>query len=108
MKVAILGANGQVGAEVCLILKNQPGIEVVPVCRNRLGSAYLRYEGVACRHGYPTDGVQSKSLFGDCPVIANFARGSGSLREMADINDRLIRNSMEYSPPMQRCCISAP
>lgn len=72
-KVAVLGANGQVGAEVCLLLSQQRGVEVVPVCRNRLGSAYLRYRGLACRHGQPADPTAAQALFGDCDVIVNLA-----------------------------------
>jgi nucleoside-diphosphate-sugar epimerase len=99
VKVAILGANGQVGAEVCLILRNFKNISLVPVCRNRLGSAFLRYQGIPCRHGLATDNNQAVRLISDCPVVANFALGSGSLREASDVNRHLIRNSIEYSPP---------
>lgn len=99
MKIAILGANGQIGAEICLILRNRSDISLVPVCRNRLGSAFLRFQGIACRHGLIADAGQAAKLFGDCPTIAHFALGSGSLREAADINQRLIRNAIEFSPP---------
>lgn len=98
MKVAILGANGQVGAEVCMILRNHENISLVPVCRNRLGSAYLRYQGIACRHGYPTDNIQAKMLLGDCPVVANFALSGGMSHKVSEVNKRLIRNSIECSP----------
>lgn len=98
MRVAILGANGQVGGELCLILRNQSSLSLVPICRNRLGSAFLRYEGIACRHGRATEKTQAAMLFGDCPVVANLALGSGTLREATDANRMLIRNSIEHSP----------
>lgn len=99
MKVAILGANGQVGGELCLILRNLSQLTLVPVCRNRLGSAFLRYNNIACRHGRVTDRTQAALLLGDCPIVANLALGSGTQREATEANRLLIRNSIECSPP---------
>src|SRR5450631_4191536 len=96
-RVAIIGANGQVGAEVCLILSKHRDIELVPICRNRLGSAFLRSRGIACRHGLPADHKQASLLLGDCDVIVNLALASGSLREASDANRNLINNSIEFS-----------
>ena len=73
IRVAVLGANGQVGTELCLILAQQAGIEVIPICRNRMGSAFLRSRGFRCRHGQPADRQQSHMLYGDCNVVANMA-----------------------------------
>jgi nucleoside-diphosphate-sugar epimerase len=98
LKIAIVGANGQVGAEVTLRLRGRPGVEVVPICRHSGGSAFLRYHGAACRHGRPADAAQAAALFGDCDVIANFALGTGTPAE-ASRNDRLmIANSIIASP----------
>jgi nucleoside-diphosphate-sugar epimerase len=72
-RIAVLGANGQVGVELCLLLARQPGIELVPVCRNHLGSAYLRSIGIPVRHGDPTDPDAAGRLYGDCDVVANLA-----------------------------------
>jgi nucleoside-diphosphate-sugar epimerase len=96
-RVAIIGANGQVGAEVCLILSKHRDIELVPICRNRLGSAFLRSRGIACRHGLAADHKQASLLLGDCDVIVNLALASGSLREASDANRNLINNSIEFS-----------
>jgi nucleoside-diphosphate-sugar epimerase len=101
-RVAILGANGQVGAEVCLILRNHPEIKLVPICRNRFGSAFLRYQGIACRHGLPAEAEQAAALRGDCDVVVNFALGVGTLRQARDTNERLIKNSIAFSPPMAK------
>jgi nucleoside-diphosphate-sugar epimerase len=94
IRVAVLGANGQVGAELCLLLARQPGIEVVPVCRNRTGSAFLRSMGLACRHGEPSDYAATGALYGDCDVVANLAlvptlRNPGAARRQ---NRDLIEN----------------
>ncbi len=98
-KIAILGANGQVGAEVCLLLRQMGGMELIPVCRSRSGSAYLRWQGFACRHGRPADPEEASRLLGDCDVIANFALSSGNPAQIRNTEDLMIRNAFEYSPP---------
>ena len=72
-RIAIVGANGQVGAEVSLRLSEVSGVEVVPVVRNVSGSAFLRLNGMDCRHGRIADPAEAKQLIGDCDVVMNFA-----------------------------------
>ena len=72
-RIAIVGANGQVGTEVCLRLREAADVEVVPVVRNLSGSAFLRLNGVDCRHGRIADPEQARHLIGDCDVVVNFA-----------------------------------
>jgi nucleoside-diphosphate-sugar epimerase len=96
-KIALLGANGQVGAELCLLLHRTPGIELVPVCRNPTGSAFLRYNGIACRHGRAADATEAPGLLGDCDVIFNCALGSGTPREMRAFDRQLIHNIFAHS-----------
>ncbi len=97
MKVAVLGANGQVGAELCLLLAQQPKVNVIPICRSRMGSAYLRSQGLPCRHGQPSDVAQAAKLYGDCEIVVNLAL----LNQLRDPhrarseNHALIRNVAE-------------
>ena len=104
MRIAVLGGNGQVGAEVCLILARQPGVDVIPVCRNRFGSAFLRFHGLACRHGEPTDRERAPALYGDCDVVVVLSLASlvpdyGAART---IHDGLIRNVAECAAPFAK------
>lgn len=55
-------------------------------------------EGMACRHGQIADPNQASQLIGDCNVVANFALGSGSLREQEDANRAIVTNSIMRSP----------
>jgi nucleoside-diphosphate-sugar epimerase len=71
--IAVLGANGQVGAELCLMLARRADVRVVPVCRSRRGSSFLRYQGIACRHGEIRNADDARRLIGDCDVIVNLA-----------------------------------
>lgn len=98
MRIAVLGANGQVGAELCLLLAQQEKVEVVPVCRNKMGSAFLRFNGLACRHGDPVDPMEARRLFGDCEVIVNLALANlKNYREARELHNNLIRNVARFS-----------
>ena len=98
-RIAVLGANGQVGAELCLLLAQDPSIDLIPVCRNRTGSAYLRWMGIRCRHGRPADEADAPFLFGDCDYILNSALASGSPAVMRRAEDAIVRNAFRCSPP---------
>ena len=99
MRIAVLGANGQVGAELCLLLSRQENVEVVPICRNRMGSAFLRFNGLACRHGEPANPLDARRLLSDCEVIANLALVSlaHNYREARKLHDDLIRNVAQFT-----------
>src|SRR5215510_9702065 len=99
MRIAVLGANGQVGAELCLLLSRQEKVEVVPICRNRMGSAFLRFNGLACRHGDPADPKITHRLLGDCDVIANLALTNlaHNYREAMELHDKLLRNVAQFT-----------
>ena len=97
-KLAVIGANGQVAAELCLLFKNMPGIDLVPICRNPSGSAFLRYSGIACRHGRIADPTEAPRLIGDCDAILNCALGTGTPREIRAFDRKLLRNLFACSP----------
>ena len=99
MRIAVLGANGQVGSEVCLLLGRLPGVEVVPICRNPSGSAFLRWHGLPCRHGLVTDRRQAHDLLSDCAVVANFALAVGRPRESRTLNRLLVEHAAAESAP---------
>ena len=78
MQIILIGANGQVGAEITLLLANSAGIKVRPIVRSRSGSAFLRFRGVPVMHGSVSDPAQSKRLQDGGDVIANFALALGT------------------------------
>lgn len=95
-RVAILGANGQVGSEVALRLRQVPGMEVVPVARNPSGSAFLRLNGMTCRHGRIGDPAEARNLIGDCDLIVNFALStSGPPSTDRRVNRQIVRNAVD-------------
>jgi nucleoside-diphosphate-sugar epimerase len=102
-RIAVLGANGQVGAEVCLLLAARGG-DVVPIARNRFGSAFLRYRGLACRHGLVADPAQAPQLLSDCEVVVNLTLASvgGRPAEARRLNRLLAENAARGSAPGAR------
>jgi nucleoside-diphosphate-sugar epimerase len=99
-RIAIVGANGQVGAEVCLRLREAEGIEVVPVVRNVSGSAFLRLNGMDCRHGRIADPADASRLIGDCDVVVNFALSTTAIpRVDRDVNRRIVRGILAGAKP---------
>jgi nucleoside-diphosphate-sugar epimerase len=97
-KLAVMGANGQVGAELCLLLAQLPEFTLVPVCRTRSGSAFLRAQGIAVRHGSCADAAAARSLLGDCALVVNSALATGSPAEIRATEDALITQALRASP----------
>ncbi len=99
-RIAILGANGQVGSEVSLRLQNVAGLQVVPIARNVSGSAFLRSQGLECRHGRISDPSQAQSLIGDCDVVVNFALSNTSVpRVDREVNRQILHNVVAAAKP---------
>ena len=97
IKVAVIGANGQVGAELCLLLARLPGVTLVPVCRTRSGSAFLRAHGIAVRHGSCANEDEARALLGDCQLIVNSALASGNPRQIRATEDAIIENALRVA-----------
>lgn len=100
-RIVILGANGQVAAEVvCRLIA--VGADVVPVCRSHRGSAFLRSRGIAVRHGAIDKVSDAARLVGDADLVANFALALGKPSEMRDGNNAIIGNALDFSPSASR------
>jgi dTDP-4-dehydrorhamnose reductase len=100
MKIAVIGANGNVGTELCFLLKEKD--EVVPIVRNRMGSIFLQHHGLKCRIAdISIDDDAQKTLHDvDVVVIAAWVadRFSGSQNQTSKaINEKLIKNSVRFS-----------
>jgi len=100
MKLAVVGANGKVGTELCFLLKDE--IEVVPIVRNRLGAIFLNHNGFNCKVADITQDNDAKENLHDVDVIVITAYAtdpfSGSqTRTSKSINKKLIKNSVRFS-----------
>lgn len=98
-KMALIGANGQVGAELSLMLAQRLEVSLVPICRNRSGSAFLRWHGIACRHGRMADKSDAARLIGDCDIVLNCALATGTPADIRRTEDAIADNIVSYSRP---------
>ncbi|MCB9385852.1 MAG: sugar nucleotide-binding protein [Bryobacterales bacterium] len=95
-KIGIIGANGQVGTEVSLFLRQTPGVEPVPISRTRAGAAFLRRHGFDCRIG--SAGERAKDLLQGCDVVADFTLPTGSAHEVREQMRGLIPAAVTGTP----------
>ncbi len=77
LRIGILGANGQVGTEICLLLKLWPDVEVTAFCRNPASSVVLRRLGIECVHG-DVSSQQAGTTLSQMDAIVDFALPQGS------------------------------
>jgi dTDP-4-dehydrorhamnose reductase len=97
--VGIVGANGQVGTELCFILR-ESRVRPIPIVRNSVGAATFDHYGFDVRIadvGDLTDANEALSDL-DAVVVAAFAspisRGNFTPRQSRAVNERLARNSV--------------
>ncbi len=94
MRIGILGANGQVGTEVCLLLKHLPNVEVVGICRRRHSGATLRHLGVACRVWDSSNDENSDQVFSDLDLIADFTLPAGTVKQCVATHEKIMQKSL--------------
>ena len=102
MKLALIGANGNVGSELCFLLQND--VELKPITRNRLGSVFLNHHGFDCTISDISKENDAKESLSDVDVvvISSYATDifTGSqTRSSQLINEKIIKNSINFSHP---------
>jgi nucleoside-diphosphate-sugar epimerase len=100
--IAIVGANGQVGSEVCLSLQAMDGVQVIPICRTPTSSTFLRWYGFECRHGSLEDDACAASLLSGCDLIADFSLPRGLSSDIRLTAGHIIDNIAHHAPPSSR------
>lgn len=98
-RIGIVGANGQVGTEVCLLLSLMEDVEVTPICRTEIASSFLRSCGLKPRHGSISKPDQAEKLLAGCDVVADFSLPTGSPSEVRSLMRATIGNVTRYAPP---------
>lgn len=102
MKIVLIGANGQVGSEVALLLHGMPGIELVCISRTRNGSAFLRSRGIPVRHGSVSDSAQARTMLEGADLVASFALAIGLGRAAIDANHAILQSIVDHADPRAR------
>jgi len=91
-RIAVIGANGNVGSVLLRALNDDPRIEPVAICRNRAGAAQLPEGRHELRLGSISDAAAAASLIGDCDAVVNCAFAMGSPRDAYRENVAMMRN----------------
>lgn len=97
-RVGIIGANGQVGTEVCLFLREIDEIEVVPICRTEVGAVFLRRCGFEPRLGSIGQAEEARELLAGCDLVADFSLPRGSSTEVRRAVGEVVSNAVKQAP----------
>ena len=95
--IAVIGANGQVGTEVCLYLNQGDTVRVVAICRTETAAAFLSLCGIECRYGSAGDS-SARDLLAGCDVIADFSLPRGQASEVRAATKSSLTSVFTYSP----------
>jgi dTDP-4-dehydrorhamnose reductase len=100
MNIGIVGGNSRVGTELSALLDGA-GHDVVPVVRNRLSGALFERGGFEVRVADVADASDAREALAGFDVVVIAAHAdveSTSAKRAKQINERLVANSVEYSP----------
>ena len=100
MKIAVIGANGNVGTELTYLLNED--CEVIPITRNKIGSVFLEHHGIGCRIADILNPDMAKDALKDIDVVVNATwvsdRFSGSQNQSSRVvNKTIIENCFKFS-----------
>lgn len=103
MNLAIIGANGNVGTELSLLLHKEKNVRVYPIVRNILGKAFLHAVGLPCRVAdiaAESDAQTSLSDI-DVAILAAYVWPDFSLSATHNkrLNKQLILNAVRFTKP---------
>jgi dTDP-4-dehydrorhamnose reductase len=101
-RIAIVGANGQVGTELCFLFRSDEDVEIIPITRNVLGSTFLDYHGFNCKIADVCKKDDARALLQDIDVIVIAAYADVSGKRGLHINRSLIENCVSFSKPSCR------
>ena len=94
LKVALVGAGGQVGPYLLEYLSEDPQLSLLGICRNAVTAGPLRLAGFKIECGEIADPAVAADLLGDCDVVANLAAGSGTSLAEARAQDQAVLRSL--------------
>jgi nucleoside-diphosphate-sugar epimerase len=97
-RVTIVGANGRVGTELALRLRDVGDISVVGLCRNPAGSAFLRLSGIECRHGEFADTSEARRTLRGSDVVVHLAYRPPRSRREYLVNRATSANAVRAAP----------
>lgn len=76
-RIAVIGANGQVGSEICLLLNMLARVEVIPIVRSAYAAVFLERFGLKCRIGTISNAAMARELLRDADLVVDFSLPRG-------------------------------
>ena len=99
LKIGLIGANGSVGTELCLLFRDDNDVELVPVVRNVLGAAFLRHNGFDCRIGDVCKQGDADALIGDLDVVVILSYTYSPGVRGFSVNKAIVESCVKNSKP---------
>lgn len=96
-KIGVIGASGQVGSEIVLLLKRMFGYEVIPICRSRYSAIFFEELDFKCRIGNIENKDDSVKLLEDIDLVIDFSLPKGLPSEINFKSKKIIENIVRYS-----------
>jgi nucleoside-diphosphate-sugar epimerase len=97
--IAVVGASGQIGTELCIALMSIPNVRVIAICRSRLASALLERCGVECRIGSVSRPDSASELLAGIDTVFDLSFPHGSESESRAANLAIVSSVVEAAPP---------
>jgi len=100
MKLGLIGANSNIGTELCFLLRNN--VELIPITRNKIGSLFLTHHNFSCRISDISNKHDALETLNDLDaiIISSYSvdKYSGSqTRSSQKINENIIKNAVKFS-----------
>jgi nucleoside-diphosphate-sugar epimerase len=105
--IAVIGAAGDVGTELCVTLAQFKGVRAIAICRYELEAVLLRRCGIECRFGSMDDAGQAQQLLADCNVVIDLSVPRGLPSEYWRSTRTMVRNAMACAPAGARYIYSS-
>lgn len=96
MRVAVVGAAGQVGGSILRRLAKRPGVSVFGITRNEFSAEPLRYEGFEIRVGSVFEAGGCRRLLDSSDLIINAALQIELPRSAREGNETILRNLLKH------------
>lgn len=99
-QIVVLGANGQVGSEVCLLLHllHADARRVVGVCRSRTSAFILERAGIEIREGDVGDSAQARELLACADVVVDLSLPRGLPSQFRAASVRIFDSPAQHAP----------
>lgn len=103
MRVGVVGANSQVGTELCFLMR-QLGADVVPIVRNKVAASTFNHFEFKYRVADVSTASDARQALDDLDVVAiaayaPFRLGNPDPQDARTTNTNLVKHAVKHTPP---------